>query len=136
MLWISWEISFHILVDFFLEVDSRSAVRPDDLISAHARVLRNVAARIRNANVSRVVTHSVMRSFLRGGDQLFKKFLAGGGASRLRLCYGESGNKEKSTRESREKGAVPDWSAYLRWRIAHTRILLRFDNIAMASASG
>src|SRR6266568_5911165 len=131
LLWIGRKTLLHVLVDFLLEVDSNGAVGTDDLISANASFFGNVAAGIRNADVRRVVTHAVMRSFLSGGDQLFLEFPARSEAGGLRLRCGGGDDDRKSSKNC-ESGAGP--SSFT--RNAHSQILPEFGDIVTAWASG
>jgi hypothetical protein len=60
---------------FLLKIDSHSAVGANDLVGTNSCVGAHIAARIRNANISGIVTHAVMGALVRGCDQFAQKFL-------------------------------------------------------------
>ena len=62
------EVGLHILVHFFLKVDTDGAINTDDFVCADAGVAGNVAIGIWDAHVGRVVANSVVRAFDRGSD--------------------------------------------------------------------
>ena len=55
------EVLFHVFVDFFLQVDTEFPVRADDDIGTHAMAFRDVAVRVRNLEISRVVNNRIFR---------------------------------------------------------------------------
>ena len=65
----------HVFMNFFLQVHSQGAVRTNDFIRTHSCVGAHIAARIGNANISRVVTYAMMRALDRGRHQSAQEFL-------------------------------------------------------------
>ena len=65
------------------QVDPNGAVRADDFVGADTCVGRYIAAGIGNSNVAGVVTDRMVSSFDRGGNQSFRKEIAGGGGWRV-----------------------------------------------------
>ena len=63
------EVPQHVLVDLFLQIDTDGAVRANDFISAHTSFGRDIAVRIWDAPVSRIVAHDMVRAFYSGSDQ-------------------------------------------------------------------
>ena len=55
--------------------DRRIAVGSDDFVGADTSIGRHISAGIRNANVGRDVTHRMVRTLNRCGDQPGRKFL-------------------------------------------------------------
>jgi hypothetical protein len=83
---ISRKILHHILVNFLLQVDPHRPVRPNNLVRANSGIRRNVAARVRNANIFRNVAHRMMRSLNGRRNQPPRKFLPRNRRRRLRGC--------------------------------------------------
>lgn len=105
--WVEREVLVHVLVDFFLEVDPNRAVRANDFVGTYAGVFGNIPARIGYANVGRIVTHTVMRSFFCRGDQLLEELLARNEVGRLGLGETVAGDERKSSAERCEDDAEP-----------------------------
>jgi hypothetical protein len=67
--WIRREIAFHVLMNFFLQVDADSPINTDDFIRANPGVGWNVAIRIGDAYVGGVISNGMARSLQRSADQ-------------------------------------------------------------------
>jgi hypothetical protein len=72
------EILFHVFVHFFLKVNTNGAINPNNLIRAHTRVCRHVAAGVGNVYVRGDVADGMVRAFDRSYDKLLQKCFVGG----------------------------------------------------------
>lgn len=63
-------------MNFFLQINSHTPIRADDLIRAYTRVCRHISARVRNAHVGRIVTDNVVGTLEGGGNQALREFPA------------------------------------------------------------
>ena len=90
---ISREILHHVLVNFFLQVDTHSAIRPNDFVSADSRIGRHIAARIGNTNILRHITHSMMRALDRSRNQAARELFM------RNRCYGTRRRDESTNRD-------------------------------------
>jgi hypothetical protein len=57
------QMTCHILVHFFLQVDPHRAIRANHFVGAHASRRRHISTWIRYSNVHRIVANRVMRAF-------------------------------------------------------------------------
>src|SRR5215469_5055436 len=59
---IGGEVTLHVFVDFFLEIDADAAVRANDLVGTNTCVGGHIAAGVSDANISRIVANGVVCS--------------------------------------------------------------------------
>jgi len=83
------EIRFHILVDFFLQVDANSAIDADDFAGADAAVGRDVAIGVRNADIGGIIADGVVRARDGGSDETLGEGVAGRACRGRRLGAGK-----------------------------------------------
>jgi hypothetical protein len=72
------EIRFHVFVHFFLKIDAERTVNANNFVGANTGIGRNIAARIRDANVRRIVADGMVGALLGGGRQSLQKCLLRG----------------------------------------------------------
>ena len=80
------EIVLHVFVDFFLQIDTYGTVRADDFVGTNTCVSGHIAARVRDANISRIVADGVMGSLNSRGNQCTQKLLVRCGCMAGCLC--------------------------------------------------
>ena len=80
MAWIAPKMSFHIFVNLFLQIDSDGTVDANYFISADTGVSGHIAARIRNADIRRFVTNSMVSALNRRSNKSLSQ------CSTLRIC--------------------------------------------------
>jgi len=72
------KVAKHVLVNFFLQVNTNGAVGADHFVGADPGIGGNVTTRIRNSRPAGNVAHRVMSALHGGGDQFHGKCLLGG----------------------------------------------------------
>jgi hypothetical protein len=78
------KVRHHIFVDFLLQIHAHRPIRTDNLVRTNPGIRRNVAARIRNPHIRRLVTNHMMGPFDRRAHQVMEKLL-----SRRRILAGQ-----------------------------------------------
>jgi hypothetical protein len=68
------EVLHHVFVNFFLQIDTKCPIGPDNLVSANTGIRGNVSARIRNPNVRRVISDVMVSPFNRRIHEALKEF--------------------------------------------------------------
>ena len=68
------KVLHHILVNFFLQVNTHSTVRANDFVGANTGPCGDVSTWVRDTNISRVITYRVVCALDCRGSQLLKKF--------------------------------------------------------------
>lgn len=76
LVWICREIPRHIFVNLLLQVYANSPIRSNNLVRAYAGFGRNISVRIRNTDVSGIITDGMVRSLDGSGHQFLQKLLA------------------------------------------------------------
>src|ERR1700741_4614939 len=68
-MWIGGEVALHILMNFFLKINTYGPVRADHFVGTKTCVGGQIAARIRDANIGWIVADGVVGSLDSGRDQ-------------------------------------------------------------------
>src|SRR6267154_1790143 len=110
LIWIRREIAHHVLVNFFLQVNSNGAICPNNFIGAHAGVGRNIAIRIGNADVSRVIADDVVSAVDGSGDQFLQKLLMIWWSRRRVLVQSRKRDQHQKEKDNWGRGSHRQWS--------------------------
>jgi len=106
------EIRFHILVDFFLQVNANSAIDADDLVGADTAVGRDVAIGVGNADIGGIIADGAVRACDGGSDETLGEGAAGRACRGRRLGAGKYGQGEEQECGLREREQGPRQSIF------------------------